>query len=122
MGEESGTTQFLTETEFFAAAEYSRAHGGTSVLVMQHGQIVFEDYHNGADANTATHIHSATKAFWACALAAAIQDGLISGYEERVSDTITEWQNTTLHPSKSLITVADLASLASGLSQDVAYF
>jgi CubicO group peptidase (beta-lactamase class C family) len=88
---------------------------------MQHGQIVFEDYHNGTSANTATHVHSGTKAFWACALAAAIQDGLITGYDERVSDTITEWQNTTLHPGKNLITVGHLASLASGLSQDVDY-
>jgi hypothetical protein len=39
--------------------------GGTAVLVMQDGQVIFEDYHNGADQNTATHIQSGTKGFWA---------------------------------------------------------
>ncbi|MDP1832228.1 MAG: serine hydrolase [Geothrix sp.] len=111
----------FTTAQLAAAAEYSRARGGTAVVVMQHGALVFEDYQNGANADTATHVASATKAFWACALAAAIQDGLVSGYDERVSDTITEWKDSTLHPGKQLITVGHLASLSSGLSQDVDY-
>ncbi len=114
-------TRRFTTGQLAAAAEYSRARGGSAVVVMQRGALVFEDYQNGATATTATHIHSATKAFWACALAAAIQDGLISGYDERVSDTITEWRDTTRHPGKQLITVSQLASLSSGLSQDVEY-
>ena len=115
------TAEPFTPAQLANAAEYSRTNSGAAVVVMQNGSIVFEDYHNGADSNTATHIHSATKGFWSCALAAAIQEGLISGYDEVVSDTITEWQDTTNHPGKSLITVGHLAALASGLSQDVDY-
>jgi CubicO group peptidase (beta-lactamase class C family) len=115
------TARPFTVAQLAAAAEYSRMRGGTSVVVMQHGALVFEDYHNGANTNTATHVHSATKAFWACALAAAIQDGLISGYDEPAFTTITEWQDNTLHPGKRLITLGHLASLCSGLSQDVDY-
>lgn len=102
-----------------AAAEYSRLRGGAAVLVLQNGEIVFEDYHNGATAETATHVQSGTKAFFACAVAAAIEDGLISGYDEKVAETITEWQDALKHPGKSLITIGMLASLSSGLSQDV---
>lgn len=102
-----------------AAAAYSAQRGGSAVLVMQSGATVFEDYHNGADADTAVHIASGTKAFFACALAAAIEDGLISGYDELVSDTITEWQDTTLHPLKNQITIRHLAELSSGLSHDL---
>ncbi len=115
------TARAFTPAQFAAAAEYSRVRGGAGVVVLQHGQIVFEDYHNGATVDTATHVASGTKLFFSCALAAAIEDGLISGYDERASDTITEWQDTGLHPGKRLITVGHLASLSSGLSQDVAY-
>jgi len=102
-----------------AAADYSEARGGSAVLVMYRGQIIFEEYQNGADENTATHIHSATKGFWSSMLAAAMEDGLVTGYDEIVADTITEWQDQNEHPGKAEITVGHLASLSSGLSQDV---
>lgn len=103
------------------AAQYSAQRGGSAVLVMQNGEIIFEDYHNGADENTATQIHSATKGFWAVATAAAIEDGIITGYNEVIADTITEWKNITLHPGKKQITLSHLVSLTSGLSQDIAF-
>jgi len=102
-----------------AAAAYSAQRGGSAVLVLQSGTTVFEDYHNGADAGTAVHIASGTKAFFACVLAAAIADGLITGYDEKVSDTITEWRDTVLHPLKNQITIRHLAELSSGLSHDL---
>ena len=109
----------FAHAQLAAAAAYSAQRGGSAVLVMQSGTTVFEDYHNGADADTAVHIASGTKAFFACALAAAIADGLISGYDELVSDTITEWRDTTLHPLKNQITIRHLAELSSGLSHDL---
>ncbi len=101
------------------ASEYSKNANGAAILVYQNGEIIFEEYHNGADENTATHIHSATKAFWSAIAALALQKGLITSYDELVSNTITEWQNTTTHPNKKLIKIRHLLSLSSGLSQDV---
>jgi CubicO group peptidase (beta-lactamase class C family) len=103
------------------ASVFSANTGGTAVLIMQNGNIVFEEYHNGADANTATHLHSATKGFWSLLAAHALETGLIESYEERVSQTITEWQDTSIHPYKRLIRIRHLLSLSSGLSQDVNY-
>lgn len=111
----------FSQEQLMNAASYSRQMGGAAVLVMQDGQIIFEDYHNGADQNTATHIQSGTKGFWAPVVAVALEEGLITGYDEVVSNTITEWQNTSLHPGKHLITIRHLVSLTSGLSQDVDY-
>jgi hypothetical protein len=105
--------------DFQAAAEYSERMGGTAVLVATVDEILFEDYHNGADASTATHIHSATKAFWAAAAAAALEDGLLESFDERVALTIDEWMDADAHPSKSLIELDHLLTLSSGLSQDV---
>ncbi len=101
------------------AAEYSKNANGAAVLVYQNGNIVFEEYHNGADSSTATHLHSATKFFWASAAALALQQGLITNYDELVSNTITEWQNTTVHPGKNNIKIKHLLQLSSGLSQDL---
>lgn len=103
------------------ASAYSERTGGTAVLVMQDDKIIFEEYQNGANPQTATHIHSATKAFWAAVAALALEDGLISSYDEPVANTITEWQDGGIHPGKKLITIRQLLSLSSGLSQDVEF-
>jgi len=99
-------------------ANYSEENGGSSVLLMQHGSIIFEDYHNGANQNTATHLRSATKLFWSSAAALLKQQGLID-YEEYVSSTITEWQDINLHPNKDQIKIAHLLTLSSGLTQNL---
>ena len=113
-----GQTKFKQE-DLIRAAEYSKNTGGAAVLVMQNDKIIFEQYHNGANETTVTHLHSATKAFWSAIAALALQKGLITSYDELVSNTITEWQNTTTHPNKKLIKIRHLLSLSSGLSQDV---
>jgi CubicO group peptidase (beta-lactamase class C family) len=101
------------------AANYSADMGGTSTLIMQNGNLVFEEYHNGADSLTVTHLHSATKGFWSILAAQALETGMFQSYDEAVANTITEWQNPTLHPGKSQITIRHLLQLSSGLSQDV---
>lgn len=101
------------------AAAYAENTGGAAMLVMQNGNIIFEDFHNGADSNTVTHLFSATKGFWSLLAVHALETGLIQSYDERVSQTITEWQDTAAHPFKHLITIRHLLQLSSGLSQDV---
>lgn len=99
------------------AANYSLEKGGSAVLILENDNIIFEDYHNGANQNTASHIYSATKFFWASATALAKQQGLLE-YDELVSNTLTEWQNGSLHPNKDQIKIKHLLTLSSGLSQD----
>ncbi|SIS47872.1 CubicO group peptidase, beta-lactamase class C family [Zobellia uliginosa] len=110
--EDPFTTEQLSD-----AANYSKEKGGSAVLVMTDGSLIFEDYHNGADQDTAPHIYSATKLYWSAVAALAKQQGLID-YEEYVSNTITEWQDTGLHPGKNEIKIKHLLTLSSGLSQN----
>ncbi|KAF0106753.1 MAG: beta-lactamase [Anaerolineaceae bacterium] len=105
-----------SEFNFRAAADYSAKLGDVGVLVMQDGKIVFEEYHNGNNENTATHIHSATKGFWGPAIAAMIEDGMIQGYDQKVSDILTEWKTT----DKKDITIRQVMELTSGLKNDIA--
>lgn len=115
--ETSNPSAFSIE-QLNAAAQYSKENGGSGVLVMEKGEILFEDYHNGADQNTATHLHSATKLFWASVAALAKQNKLMD-YEELVSKTITEWQDKQLHPQKDKIKIQHLLTLSAGLSQNL---
>ncbi len=55
-----------------AAADYSAANLGDAVVVMQRGQIIFEEYQRGFDGSNAHLLASGTKSF-NCALAVAAQ-------------------------------------------------
>ena len=89
-----------------AAAAYSTAQGGTSILVLQHGQTLFEQ-----SAREAHKIFSGTKAFWGLAALAAAEDGLLS-LDEPVAETIPEWRND---PRKARVTIRQLLDFSSGL-------
>ncbi|WP_395747160.1 serine hydrolase [Prosthecobacter sp.] len=94
-----------------AAAAYSAAHGGHAFLVKQNGKIVHEAYTNGHTKGEPHRIYSGTKAFWGLTAFAAEKDHLFS-MDERVSDTITEWQGDK---RKSQITVRQLLDFSHGL-------
>ncbi len=106
-------TKTLTEAERYKlAAEYSAANRGVSVLVMKGDKVVFEDYENGHTADQAWFLASGTKSFSGVMLAAAIEDKLVKDFDEKVSETITEWKTDK---QKSLITLRQLLSLTSGI-------
>lgn len=99
-----------------AAAAYSAAHRGLSMLVIQHGKTLLEEYPGGGSAHNACKIYSGTKAFWNLAALAAAEEGLLR-LDEPVSATIPEWR-TDLR--KSRITIRQLLDFSCGL--DPAFF
>jgi len=103
----------LNEHERFKlAAEYSRQYRGLSVLVLKKGEVVFEEYQNGNSREKAHRLASGTKSFSGVMLAAAIEDGLVKSFDEKVSYTITEWKTDS---RKKRITLRQLLSLRSGI-------
>jgi len=96
---------------YHLAADYSKQFKGLSVLIMRGGQVVFEEYQNGHNANKAHMLASGTKSFNGIIAAAAVEDGLLK-FDDKVSDTITEWKGDEL---KSKITIRELLSLISGI-------
>lgn len=107
----SASAQTLSPQAIQAAAACSAAHGGHAFLVKQNGKILHESYTNGHTKNEPHRIYSGTKAFWGLTAFAAEKDGLFS-FDERVSDTITEWQ---ADKRKSQITVRQLLDFSHGL-------
>lgn len=100
------------KSNYQLAADYSADARGLSVLVMKGDKVVFEEYQNGHSADEPWMLASGTKSFSGVLLAAAIEDKLIGGFDEKVSDTITEWKSD---PQKVRITLRQLLSLTSGL-------
>ncbi|MBY0311409.1 MAG: beta-lactamase family protein [Phycisphaerales bacterium] len=100
-----------SKAAFDASADYSAKFGGRAVLIMHEGKVIYERFDNGWKANQPHPLASGTKSFTGVVAAAAVHDGLIT-WDERASDTITEWKGD---PRKSKITVRQLLSLSSGL-------
>ncbi len=97
--------------DFQAAAAYSAPRRGVSLLVMQHGRVLFEDYSSDGGPDHAWELASGAKSFTGVIAAAAVQDGLLS-LDEPAAETLTEWRGD---PLKRHITIHNLLSLNSGL-------
>ena len=94
-----------------AATKYSRQAAGHAVLIMINGETVYESYHNGWSGEAAHRLASGTKSFAGVTAAVAAAEGLLR-FDEKVSDTITEWK---VDPRLSRVTVRQLLSLTSGM-------
>lgn len=94
-----------------AAAAYSAGMRGKSLLVIQRGKTIYEEYPNGFAANEAHKIYSGTKGFWNLAALAAEEDGILS-LKERAADTLPEWRDDKM---RSRITIRQLLDFTSGL-------
>jgi len=105
------TAQQLDSVAIRSAANYSATHHGASLLVIQSGKTLLEEYPAGGGPETPRKIYSGTKAFWNLAALAAAEDRLLK-LDERVADTIPEWQNDS---RKSGVTIRQLLDFSCGL-------
>lgn len=96
---------------FESAARYSAERNGLSMLVMQSGELLYEDYPGAGASSRAWETASGTKSFCGVLAAAAAADGLLS-LEERCAATLGEWSNDT----RAQITLRQLLTLTSGLA------
>ena len=101
------------------AAQYSLEHDHAALIIYKDGQTVHETYAAGAGPSVSHAIFSGSKSF-SCAMAVqARTDGIISSFDEVVSDTIIEWK---IDSRKAGITIRQLLNFTSGISQDFAGF
>jgi CubicO group peptidase (beta-lactamase class C family) len=104
------------EAALRAAAQYSEEIGGTAVLVVHQGEVIFEQYAAPFGPQTPFSLHSGTKAFWAAAIAAMVDEGLISDFDEPARETLPEWSGV---PYKNDITIRHLLQLNGLHTQDI---
>ncbi|MBI1252684.1 MAG: serine hydrolase [Alphaproteobacteria bacterium] len=95
-----------------AAAGYSAARRGVSLVVMQRGRIVFEDYPNDGAPDRGWELASGTKSFTGVMAAAAVQDRLLR-LDDLGAASLPEWRADA---RKRRITIRHLLQLNSGLA------
>ena len=100
----------LSQQALRNAGDYSANRRGTSLLVIQHGDILLEEYPNGGGQRKAHQIYSGTKTFFTMAALVAEQEGLLR-LDEPASKTLPEWRGT----SRSTITLRELMNFSDGL-------
>lgn len=93
-----------------AAADWSEARRGVSLVVVERGRVVFERYARSR-ADDAHELASGTKSFCGVLAAAMVQDGLLT-LDERCAETLPEWRG---QPVKEEATIRSLLTLSSGI-------
>ncbi|MEM1441451.1 MAG: serine hydrolase domain-containing protein [Verrucomicrobiota bacterium] len=101
----------LSSESIAKAQAYSATHNGRAMIVQEGGKLRFEKYYNGYSKGTPLHIFSGTKSFFGVLAVIAEEEGLLS-LDERVAETVTEWQSD---PRKSQITIRETLNFTSGL-------
>lgn len=98
-------------SRFAAAARYSAERLGVSLLVIEGGRTLFEDYPRPGGPARGWELASGTKSFTGVMAAAAVQDRLLA-WDEPAAETLPEWRDD---PRKRRITIRDILSLTSGV-------
>lgn len=92
------------------AAAYAERHTLEALRVERDGELVFERYGAGFNAEKPHALYSGTKSFWGIAAVAAQEDGLLQ-LNETVGATFESWRNGT----KAAVTLRELLQLTSGI-------
>jgi CubicO group peptidase (beta-lactamase class C family) len=96
------------------------------ILIIKDGKLVFEEYFNGYDRdnrykeydrNTLHFQASVTKSFTSALVGIAIDQGFISGVDEKMFSFFPEYQNLS-NEEKDKITLAHMLAMASGIPWD----
>ena len=102
----------LTPQALRDAADYSASRRGCSLLVLQHGKTLLEEYPNGGNARATHQIYSGTKSFFTMAALVGEKEGLLR-LDEPVADTITEWRGDA---RRNKITLREVMNFSDGLA------
>lgn len=94
------------------AGTYKDVHG---VLLYQHGKLVLEEYFYGYSAARPHQLRSATKSVVSALAGIAIDQGALSGVNERVLPQMRYSSYDKPDPRKSAMTLGDFLEMSSGL-------
>ena len=95
-----------------AALRLPRLH---SLLIRHRGELVFEEYYNGADPRRPANMKSASKSVISALIGIAIDEGHIKSVEDPITKYFPEYIFNQTNPDKQLITIENLLTMQSGL-------
>ncbi len=85
----------------------------TSVIVIQNGQLLIEEYYNGADRATLHNTRSVGKTFTSALMGAAMRDGYIKSLDQTLREFYDLKSFANPSPKKSAVTLKDLMTMSS---------
>jgi CubicO group peptidase (beta-lactamase class C family) len=89
-----------------------------SILILRHGQVVFELYYPPFSPQEKHLVFSVSKSFISALIGIAIQEGKIQNIDNKVIDFFPDRQIANLDARKKAIRIRDLLNMTSGLTQN----
>lgn len=106
-------SKILDEMDTYANKNFSQIH---SILIIRHGNLVFEKYYNGYDQHKIQHINSVTKTFTGALIGIAIDKGYIKDINSKLVDFYPEYVTAKSDPRIKDITIEHLLTMTSGFA------
>jgi uncharacterized protein (TIGR03437 family) len=85
-----------------------------SLLVARHGRLVFEEYYQGSDLNQANNIKSISKSILSVLTGIALEEGLLTGVDQKLDEFFPEYFRPVDDPRKHDITLEHLLTMTAG--------
>lgn len=110
----------VSQSGFKTFAEWARKSKTTALIFIRRDTILYEKYFNGFKRDSYFHSQSMAKSFISFLIGAAIDDGLITGVDDPMTQYIPELIKRD--PDFQKITIKDLLEMRSGLKYFEGFF
>lgn len=122
--QKSSPKELGEDDNIFDSADWyikNRLNGVYAFIAVKDGQIIFENYYNGHNMHSLSHVASITKSITSSLIGIAISDDCIQNVNQPISNFFHD--NTYLHSSFiRKITIRDLLTMTSGVQYTANYF
>ncbi len=108
---------YAVEGVEYSLQDYLDLPDSIGMIVVQDGQVLFEDYAEGHGAETPWMSFSVTKSITSLLVGAAIRDGYIGGIDDPVTDYLPRLKGSAYEG----VTLADVLQMASGVAWNEDY-
>ena len=109
--EAQGVDPKLVAELYFNAAKLQNLYG---LLVVRNGNLIAEGYFNGGAIERETGLASATKSITSALVGIAIDQGIVSGVDQKMTDFFPEFADQIIDSRKGQITIGELLRMRSG--------
>jgi CubicO group peptidase (beta-lactamase class C family) len=113
--EEQGLDSRLVAEMYLNAAELETLY---SLLVIKNGFLVAEDYFNEGSVDRKDRLQSVTKSFTSALVGIAIEQGCMSGVDQKMLDFFPEIADKITDPRKYQITIRNLLEMCAGYPRE----
>lgn len=109
--EEHGVDPMLLAELYLNAAELETIYG---LLVVKDGELIAEDYFNVGSVEQKPLLQSVAKSFTSALIGIALDQGCLSGVDEKMIDYFADFADSFDDPRKSQITIKDMLQMRAG--------